>query len=240
MQSYLQYHRFRKTVASQHGSAKEKLHPTKDQIAEDPTQSTQDDSDDKDLEKGDESPSRDHLTSTHQAQTASDLNTQAPIGTFSRDHEATAPPTQDQPEEEESPREEVEESEDREDPNEPDQDLRQYLTRMSTQRSTGSHLGRAMTGVQIRKRSTKEGGEGDVFIVGYHNDKDPLNPHNWGYGVRIWITFLVASIGFVVGFASSVDSMALPQAAAEFGVSEVAESLATGRYPVDHSPNAYS
>lgn len=34
----------------------------------------------------------------------------------------------------------------------------------------------------------------------------------------------------MVGFASSVDSAALPQAAKEFGVSEVTESLATGLF----------
>ena len=43
---------------------------------------------------------------------------------------------------------------------------------------------------------------------------------------------IVALIGFVVGFASSVDSAALPQATAEFGVSEVVESLATGLFLV--------
>ena len=40
----------------------------------------------------------------------------------------------------------------------------------------------------------------------------------------------VASIGAVVGFGSSIDSSAIPQAAREFGVSEVTESLATGLF----------
>ena len=40
----------------------------------------------------------------------------------------------------------------------------------------------------------------------------------------------IAGIGWIVGFASSVDSAALPQAAKEFGVSEVTESLATGLF----------
>lgn len=40
----------------------------------------------------------------------------------------------------------------------------------------------------------------------------------------------VASIGAIVGFSSSIDSSALPQAAAELGVSEVAESSATGLF----------
>ena len=37
-------------------------------------------------------------------------------------------------------------------------------------------------------------------------------------------------LGAVVGFASAVDSPAIPQAAKEFGVSEVVESLATGLF----------
>ena len=40
----------------------------------------------------------------------------------------------------------------------------------------------------------------------------------------------IAFIGWIVGFASSIDSAALPQASAEFGVSEVTESLATGLF----------
>lgn len=40
----------------------------------------------------------------------------------------------------------------------------------------------------------------------------------------------IAAIGWIVGFASSVDSAALKQATAEFGVGEVTESLATGLF----------
>jgi len=125
-----------------------------------------------------------------------------------------------------------EREEEEHEPPEADQDMRRYLQRMTTQRSTGTALGHAMTGVEVRKRSTKEGGEGNVYIVGYHDEKDPLNPHNWSYAIRIWITIMVASIGFVVGLASSIDSMALPQAAQEFGVSEVAEAGATGEQEI--------
>ena len=42
--------------------------------------------------------------------------------------------------------------------------------------------------------------------------------------------FNIAAIGWIVGFASSIDSAALLQAAADFGVSEVTESLATGLF----------
>lgn len=112
------------------------------------------------------------------------------------------------------------------------------LSRMSTQRSKrngpsdlanmGTQLGTVMTGINIRKRNTQEGGSGAVFIVGYEHENDPHNPHNWSMTQRVFITITVASIGFVVGVASSIDSSATKKAAAEFGVSEVAEVCATG------------
>jgi hypothetical protein len=40
---------------------------------------------------------------------------------------------------------------------------------------------------------------------------------------------MIASIRFIVGFASSIESSALPHAASGFGVSEVVESLATSK-----------
>ena len=94
-------------------------------------------------------------------------------------------------------------------------------------------MGLALTGINVRSRTTKEGRHekgGKVFVVGYVDEKDPLNPHNWSILKRMSITFLVALIGLIVGFASSVDSAAVRQAKLEFGVSEVTESLATGIY----------
>lgn len=102
------------------------------------------------------------------------------------------------------------------------------LSRISTQRSEGTALGQTLTGIHVRDRTTKEGEGGQVFVVGYEGDADPLNPHNWSVGVRVWATALIAGIGFVVGVASSIDASALAQASEEFGVSLVAESLATG------------
>lgn len=105
-------------------------------------------------------------------------------------------------------------------------------------------MGHAMTGVEVRSLSkeltkrrsrasgTKEKGEEreTVFVVGYESSTDTMNPHNWSFTTRLLATVLVAAVGFIVGFASSVDSAAAAQAAAEFGVSEVAESLATGLF----------
>ncbi|ESZ98961.1 hypothetical protein SBOR_0619 [Sclerotinia borealis F-4128] len=125
-----------------------------------------------------------------------------------------------------------------------------------TNRSFGTRMGYALTGIEVRELSErltrtrtktkskgkstesdpgKEKGEGEretVFVVGYESEKDAMNPHNWSLLRRGFCTIMIASIGFVVGFASSIDSAALKQAAEEFGVSEVAESLATGLFLV--------
>lgn len=105
-------------------------------------------------------------------------------------------------------------------------------------------MGHAMTGVEVRalsqeltKRRSRASSTGEkseanetVFVVGYESPSDTMNPHNWSFTTRLLATALVAAIGFIVGFASSVDSAAAAQAAAEFGLSEVTESLATGLF----------
>ncbi|KAK3168480.1 hypothetical protein OEA41_004928 [Lepraria neglecta] len=101
---------------------------------------------------------------------------------------------------------------------------------VATRRSLGTALGTTLTGIDVRDRSTKEGGQGKVFVVGYEGEKDIMDPHNWSFTTRIGATVNIASIGWIVGFASSVDSAALTQASMDFGVSEVAESLATGLF----------
>ncbi|TGO12658.1 hypothetical protein BTUL_0084g00160 [Botrytis tulipae] len=96
-----------------------------------------------------------------------------------------------------------------------------------------------MTKSQARKTphanetgNAKLGERETVFVVGYEGPKDHMNPHNWSLCRRGFCTIMIASIGFIVGFASSIDSAALTQAAEDFGVSEVAESLATGLFLV--------
>ncbi len=115
-----------------------------------------------------------------------------------------------------------------------EQDTRPHLSRASTQatqHTLGTTLGVSLTGIEVRDRTTKEGGDADrqVFVVGFHDANDPMNPHNWSKWTRVGATIQVACVGAVVGLASSIDASALPQAAAEFGVSYVTESLATGK-----------
>jgi hypothetical protein len=100
----------------------------------------------------------------------------------------------------------------------------------TTPRTDGATLGIAMTGVDVRSRKTHEGDKGQlVFIVGFQGPNDPCDPHNWGFWKRFFCTIMIATIGFIVGFASSIDSSALSHAATEFRVSEVVESLSTGK-----------
>lgn len=124
-----------------------------------------------------------------------------------------------------------------------------------TNQSFGTRMGHTLNGIEVRqlspqlsrirtKRSQARGKTSGsninpkkeeretVFVVGYESEKDILDPHNWSYATRLGCTVMIASIGWIVGFASAVDSAALPQAAEEFGVSEVAESLATGLFLV--------
>lgn len=109
------------------------------------------------------------------------------------------------------------------------------LSRTTTQQSQGTALGRTLTGIEVRQRKTHEGGEGNVFVVGYEGPNDLMNPKSWSRTKRFAVTFSVASIGCVVGLASSIDSSAVKEAAAEFHVSEVVESMATGLFLIGES-----
>jgi MFS family permease len=111
-------------------------------------------------------------------------------------------------------------------------------TTHATHRSQGTVLGATLTGINVRDRTTNEGGTGKVFVVGYEGPDDKMDPHNWSYTTRISATLLIASIGFVVGLASAIDASALRPAAEEFGVSKVVESLATGTYLIGFGAGA--
>jgi hypothetical protein len=98
-----------------------------------------------------------------------------------------------------------------------------------THYSARTALGHALTGVQARDRTTHEGKGAQVFVVDWEGERDALNPRNWSLMTRLRTTLVVSSIAFVVGAASSVDTAVSPQASAAFGVSDVVESLATGK-----------
>ena len=140
-----------------------------------------------------------------------------------------------------------------------DQQAVEDLCRMSTVKNIGTPLEPTLTGIDVRYRTTKEGGGGGgggdggqkVFVVGFHGEKDQMNPHNWSFLTRVGATYgpcptdpsaapsrltihrysiNIAFIGWIVGFASSVDSAVVNLAAADFAVSDVTESLATALF----------
>lgn len=107
------------------------------------------------------------------------------------------------------------------------------MVRIPTHRTHFSErtaLGYSLTGVDARMRQTNESEVGHVFVVEWEGPEDPLKPHNWSHGSRIWATLVVSFIAFAGTAASSIDAAVLPQYAAYFGVSEVAGSLATAMY----------
>jgi hypothetical protein len=104
------------------------------------------------------------------------------------------------------------------------------VTPTRTRLSERIALGRALTGVLARKRTTiPEGSDPTVFVVGWEGKDDPTNPKNRSTTVKIVATIIVSLIAFVVTAASAIDTAVLSQAAAEFGVSDVVESIATGK-----------
>ena len=60
---------------------------------------------------------------------------------------------------------------------------------MVRRKSNGTMMEPTLTGIDVRDRTTREGGgPGKVFMVGYEGEKDQLNPHNWSFLVRISAT----------------------------------------------------
>ncbi|UKZ94925.1 uncharacterized protein TrAFT101_009778 [Trichoderma asperellum] len=94
----------------------------------------------------------------------------------------------------------------------------------------GTNLAAALTG--ITKQEHPDVNDKNVFVVGFEGPNDPLNPLNWSYTRRMFYTLNVGIIALVVGMAASIDSAVIARAAKDFGVSEVAEALATGLFLV--------
>ncbi|KAE8379074.1 major facilitator superfamily domain-containing protein [Aspergillus bertholletiae] len=85
-------------------------------------------------------------------------------------------------------------------------------------------------GVQRKHITDSSGAPSLIFLVGWEQDQDPMNPRNYSMLTRITATLIVSALAFAVGAASSIESAVIPQNAAAFNVSEVVASLATGIY----------
>lgn len=111
-----------------------------------------------------------------------------------------------------------------------EQTTAQRVPTSATQYTARAALGHSLTGVHARDRRTHEGKGEQVFVVGWEGPDDPLCPRNWTIARRVSCTLQISLIAGGVGAASGIDATVLPQAAQSLGVSEVAESLATGMY----------
>lgn len=236
MQSFIQYRRFRAAAELQieRDKAKAEGLGIHDRTREEqsPNSSTTEDSI-VDLEKGDAG-SEEVVRTVRENNNASGIGTetdQEKHGDLPKDARS-AEPAEPVETNDFAPHEEDDDDEDEDFELRQNATMRSTLSRTTTQQSAGTKLGQVLTGIDIRKRTTTEGGDGNVFVVGYEGDDDPNNPHNWSNFTRIRCTLTIAMIGVVVGFASAIDSAALPQAARDFHVSEIVESLATGLFLV--------
>lgn len=90
----------------------------------------------------------------------------------------------------------------------------------------------AVLGVHVYERTVAEGGDTveKVFLVHYMGHDDETDAQSWSHGRRMMATVIISAIGGIVGFASAIDSAALPQSMKEFGVGELVGSLATCMY----------
>lgn len=80
------------------------------------------------------------------------------------------------------------------------------------------------------QRDDSQQGKKLDYIVVEFEEGDPHDPHNWPNARKFVTMSIVGWTGFAVGWGSSIDSAILEQSSAEFDVSEVTESLATGLF----------
>jgi hypothetical protein len=83
-------------------------------------------------------------------------------------------------------------------------------------------------GITLREDGNNE----PYYQVDWSGPNDPSNPKQFSTIHRVCATLLVCLVAFVATLASSIDSAVLIRVSDDFGVSEVAESLATALFLV--------
>lgn len=231
MQSLLQYRRFGKALEAQLGHSKDKVSQSREQRLNEIERENIPTAEEKDLESG-LGNNKDVVAHVHDPD--SQTNKQTEIVRPSSVHSSSSQSEHEITDDETIARDDIEQADISEDADFSD------LRDVPTHNTTGTTLGRAITGIEVRQRTTREGGPelGKVFVVSWESEKDPINPYNWGFPRRIVCTLTISLIGGVVGFASAIDSAVIPQASAEFGVPEIIEALATGLFMIGFGAGA--
>ncbi|KAJ5081749.1 MFS general substrate transporter [Penicillium alfredii] len=92
------------------------------------------------------------------------------------------------------------------------------------------HTGQSVVIPGVSVRQVPSISDKPVFIVGFEGPDDQFNPRNWSLGHKWKTLAIVGTTGFLVGWVSAIDSAVIKQGQEAFGVSKVAESLATSLY----------
>ncbi|KXT15615.1 hypothetical protein AC579_5830, partial [Pseudocercospora musae] len=80
----------------------------------------------------------------------------------------------------------------------------------------------------LSKPKEKDGQDGSKYLIlTTEHLEDHENPQKWSYGYKWTVTALVGSAGFVVAWASAIDSEVAPQVMQDFGVSQEVALLGT-------------
>jgi MFS family permease len=89
------------------------------------------------------------------------------------------------------------------------------------------HIGKAiypyatMDGISVQRMSNGE----SFYQVDWESGFDPRNPRNWPLRKRCYTTLLLDVVAMVVTVASAIESAVAPQAAQDFGASELLQAL---------------
>jgi hypothetical protein len=96
--------------------------------------------------------------------------------------------------------------------------------------NNGPLFSTAAIGTLTRKSEPdrSKGQDAEVILVDWEGSEDPEKPRNWSIAKRLASTIQISVIATALACAAGIDAAILPQAAAEFGVSDVAESMSTG------------
>ena len=96
-------------------------------------------------------------------------------------------------------------------------------------------LGHRRSAIVVPRQSVRRSSRNQdekTIVVDFDGESDPLRPHNWSVRSRMAATLNIGLISLTVGYSSSIDTAIAQLAADEFGVSVIAENLATSSFLV--------
>ncbi|RAH84649.1 caffeine resistance protein 5 [Aspergillus japonicus CBS 114.51] len=77
----------------------------------------------------------------------------------------------------------------------------------------------------IMSQASGRSRRGSIYTSGHGNEKSIINPQNWGFGKKLFVSSLIWLLTFAIYIGSAIYSPGIPGVAEEFGVSTVASTL---------------